>query len=173
MRNVRRLMFVSFVSFGGLPDFLIAQGAIRPADLRGTWELISSRDLKTGVTTPRNGIEWMQFTRSHWTVVSMDNGRPVVSPARYDSLSAEEKAKVDYARVFDGKGGQVFAARGGTWKLDGDKLHQTAVMAIYAPIVGVDRILKVRRWTGRTLVVQTPFVGSPELMVELTYRRID
>ena len=173
MRKLRCLIVASCAAFFAISHVLTAQAVQRAADLRGTWELVSLKDLKTGAVNPLNRTEWMQFTSSHWAVISMDKGRKLVTPAQYDSLSAEDKVKADYARVFDGAGGQVFAARAGTWKLAGDQLHQTASMAIYAPLIGVDRILKIINLGKTRLVLQAPNVGSTDLVAELTYRRID
>ena len=157
----------------GLVGLLAAQSAPRSADLRGTWELVSIRDLKTGTVTPAPRTEWMQFTRTHFSVTAMSPGRRTVTPARYDSLSSEERIKVDYSRVFDDKGNQVFAARAGTWRLVGSQLHQTASMAIFAPIIGIDRSLKITRLGKTSLMVQAPSFTSPDLTTEMTYRRID
>ncbi len=152
---------------------LPAQNTPRPADLRGTWELVSSKDLKTGTVTPAQRTEWIQFTRTHFSVTAMSAGRKSVPPAQYDSLSPEERIKVDYSRVFDEKGNQVFAARAGTWRLVGNELHQTASMAIYAPLIGVDRSAKITKLSKTTLVVAGASLGSPDVITELTYRRID
>ena len=166
-----RLLLVacSLASAGALK----AQRTPRSVDLRGTWELVSSRDLKTGTVTPAERTEWMQFTRTHFSVTAMNPGRKSVTSAQYDSLSPEERVKVVYSRVFDDKGKQVFAARAGTWSLVGNQLHQIASMAIYAPIIGVDRGLKITRLNKTSLVLELPSFTSPDLRTELTYRRID
>jgi hypothetical protein len=164
-------MIVSCAVFFAAPVVLGAQKAPKTADLRGTWQLVSFRDPKTGKVAPRNGTEWMQLTKSHFTVVGMDNGRPETSAAKYDSLSAVDKIKTDHDRVFKDDGSQVYVARGGTWKLVGDELHETPVMAIYSPIIGTDQVLKIVRLDSRNLVVQvTPRSGNA---YEVTYRRID
>jgi hypothetical protein len=155
------------------PIFLGAQKAPKAEDVRGTWQLVVIKNLKTGAVSQRNGTEWMQFTKSHFTVVGMNDGRPSVSAAKYDSLSAADKVSADYARVFDGKGGQVFIARGGTWRLAGNVLHETPVMAIYAPRIGVDEALKIVRLDNRNLVVQVDRRPPTTDPYELTYRRID
>ncbi|HYU51338.1 MAG TPA: hypothetical protein VEK37_00265 [Gemmatimonadaceae bacterium] len=157
----------------GLVGILAAQGTPRSADLRGTWELVSTKDLKSGTVTPAPRTEWMQFTRTHFSVTAMSPGRKTVASAQYDSLSPEGKVKVDYSRVFDDKGNQVFAARAGTWRLVGNQLHQTASMAIFAQIIGIDRSLKITKLSKTSLVVEAPGFTSPDLLTELTYRRID
>jgi hypothetical protein len=155
------------------PILLGAQKAPKAEDLPGTWQLVVIKNLKTGEVTQRNGTEWMQFTKSHFTVVGMDNGRPAVSEAKYDSLPAADKLNVDRARVFKDNGDQVFVARGGMWRLAGTVLHETPVMAIYAPIIGVDQALKIVRLDSRNLVVQIDRRQPPTGAYQLTYRRID
>jgi hypothetical protein len=164
---------VSFAALFSTPLLLIAQKSPKAEDLQGTWQLVTIKNVKTGEVTQRNGIEWMQFTKSRFTVVGMDNGRPSVSAAKYDSLSAADKIAADHARVFKDNGDQVFFARGGTWRLSGNALHETPVMAIYAPIIGVDLALKIVRLDNRNLVVEaTPRARATDLY-QLTYRRID
>jgi hypothetical protein len=164
---------VSSAALFATPILLGAQKTPKAEDLLGTWQLVVIKNLKTGAVTPRNGIEWMQFTKSRFTVVGMDNGRPAVSEAKYDSLSAPDKIITDHARVFKDNGDQVFVARGGTWRLSGNVLHETPAMAIYAPIIGVDQALKIVRLDNRNLVVQTGQRRGSTDAYELTYRRID
>lgn len=162
---------VGYAALFATPLVLGAQKAPKAADLRGTWQMVSFRNPKTGEVSPRDGTEWMQFTKSHFTVVGMDNGRPATSEAKYDSLSATDKIKTDHDRVFRDNGSQVFVARGGSWKLTGNELHETPVMAIYSPIIGTDQVLKIIRLNNRNLVVQiTPSSGNA---YEVTYRRVD
>jgi hypothetical protein len=155
------------------PILLGAQKAPKAEDLRGTWQLVVIKNLKTGAVTQRNGTEWMQFTKSHFSVVGADNDRPKVNDVRYDSLPAADKIHADYSRVFKDNGDQVFVARAGTWRLSGSTLHETPVMAIYAPIIGVDLPLKIVRLDNRNLVVQNANRPRTTDVYELTYRRID
>jgi hypothetical protein len=164
---------VSCAALFAIPGFLGGQKAPKDEDLLGTWQLVVIKNLKTGEVTQRNGTEWMQFTKSHFTVVGMDSGRPSVSEAKYDSLSAADKVNADYARVFNGKGAQVFVARGGTWRLVGNVLHETPVMAIYAPRIGLDDALKIVRLDNRNLVIRNARRPRTTDTYELTYRRID
>ena len=152
---------------------LAAQQPPSAANLVGTWELVALKNVKTGKTERIEGTTWMQFTKSHWTVLSMDAGRKVISNADFDKLSPEAKVKTNYARIWDEKNDQVFAARGGTYTLTGDRLHQPATMAIYTHIIGVDRVLRISRLDKTTLVAQTEYPDDPDAHVELTYRRID
>ena len=173
MTKTHRVLVASCAALFATPMLLTAQKAPKAADLRGTWQLVSSKDLKTGQIYPRNGTEWMQITKSHFTVVGMDDGRPATSAAKYDSLSAADKIKTDHDRVFKDDGSQVFVARGGTWRLVGNELHETPVMAIYSPIIGADLLLKIIRLDGNSLVVQTIPPATTGTVYEATYRRVD
>ena len=173
MTRTQRAMAVSCAALFATPILVGAQKAPKAADLRGTWQLVSSKDVKTGQVYPRDGTEWMQLTKSHFTVVGMDNGRPATSAAKYDSLSAADKFKTDHDRVFRDDGGQVFVARGGTWKLVGNDLHETPVMAIYSPIIGTDQVLTIVRLDGKNLVVRLTPPATTGTVYEATYRRVD
>jgi hypothetical protein len=173
MTRTHRIMAVSGAALFAIPMLLGAQKAPKAEDLRGTWELVSSKDLTTGKVYPRDGTEWMQLSKSRFTVVGMDNGRPATSAAKYDSLSAADKIKTDHDRVFADDGSQLFVARGGTWKLVGNELHETPVMANYSPIIGADLVLKIVRLDGKNLVVQAIPIRTTGTVYEVTYRRLD
>jgi hypothetical protein len=173
MTRTRLIKSVSCAAVLAIPLSLGAQKAPKASDLRGTWQVVSFKNLKTGEVTQRDGTEWMQLTKSHFTVVGMNNGRPAFNEARYDSLSAADKIKTDHDRVFRDDGSQIFVARGGTWRLVGNELHETPVMAIYAPIIGTDQVLKIIRLDGRNLVVQLIPPATTGTVYEATYRRVD
>lgn len=103
----------------------------------------------------------------------MSSGRKVIPTAEFDKLPPDAKVKTNYARVWNEKNEQIFAARGGTYRLIGDKLHQPATVALYTNIIGVDRVLKITRLDKTILVVQTEWPDSPTTTNELTYRRLD
>jgi hypothetical protein len=152
---------------------LAGQQAPSAADLAGTWELVTIKDMKTGKITRNSGTAWMQFTKSHWTVLDMDAGRKAMSVADFNKLSPDAKMKANYARIWNNNNEQVFAARGGTYTLTGDRLHHPATIAIYGNIIGVDRVLKINRLDKTAFVAQTEYPDDPEANVEFTYRRID
>src|SRR6266516_3101161 len=140
-------------------NFAIAQVAVKADDLIGTWELVSNKDLKTGaaVSGPEGAstaIQWMQFTRSHWMVVAMERGRSVTNPADFAQLSPEEKVKTNYARVWNEKNQQIFAANGGTYTVEGDTIHQKPTIALSTSFIGVDRVLKITHLDKSTMVAQ-------------------
>ena len=69
----------------------------------GPWELVSTKNVKTGVVTPSPGTQWLQFTRSHWMFLNMVAGRKPVTTEEFNKLSPEEQVKTNYARVWNGK----------------------------------------------------------------------
>jgi hypothetical protein len=160
-------------------NFATAQVAVKADDLIGTWELVSTKDLKTGAAVyglndASTGIQWMQFTRSHWTVVAMGRGRSVTNPDDFAKLSPEEKIKTNYARVWNEKNEQIFAARGGTYSLEGDKIHQKLTIALNTAIIGAEDVLKIIRLDKSTMIFHLGFpLPNPTTTREFTYRRIE
>jgi hypothetical protein len=151
-----------------------AQGSPKVEDLMGTWELVSTKNAKTGVVTQSPRKTWMFITRSHWAVFGMSPGRKVIPQAEYDKLSPEGKIKADYSRVWDDKGEQVYLSRTGTYTLKGDRFHHPVVMATYTQLIGVDRVLRIIKLDKNNLVVVTEFPDQPtNTGNEQTYRRLD
>ena len=160
-------------------NFATAQVAVKADDLIGTWELVSTKDLKTGAAVygledASTGIQWMQFTRSHWMVVAMERGRRVTNPADFSKLSPEEKVKTNYARVWNEKNEQLFGANGGTYSVEGDTIHEKPTMALYTGLIGADRVLKITRLDKSTMGAEIGWPPvNPTTTRELTYRRIE
>jgi hypothetical protein len=156
-----------------------AQVTVKAEDLIGVWEVVSAKDLKTGDAVPglfdaNTARQWIQFTRSHWTVLAMQRGRSVVSPTDFAQLSPEEKVKTNYARVWNEKNQQIFAARGGTYRLDGDKLHKKPAIALAPAIIDVDYVLKIIRLDKSTMFIQREWdILNSTTTIEATYRRIE
>src|SRR5215510_2802508 len=108
---------------------------VKVDDLIGTWELVSTKDLKTGeaisgVNDASTGIACEQFTRSHYMVIGMTRDRSVISPADFAKLSPEEQVKTNYARVWNEKNEPIFAANGGTYTVEGDEIHKKLTIAL-------------------------------------------
>ena len=160
-------------------NFATAQVAVKADDLIGTWEVVSTKDLKTGaavygLSDASTGIQWMQFTRSHYMGVAMERGRSVMNPADFAKLSPEEKVKTNYARVWNEKNEQIVTAGGGTYSVAGDKIHRTTTMAINTSVIGFDRVMKITRLDKSTMIVQEEYpVLNPTTTREVTFRRIE
>lgn len=156
-----------------------ASHAVPPAydagSLVGVWEMQTGKDLKTGQSfTKSDATWWFQFSKSHWMALQMARERKAPVPeAEFRKLSSEEKMKASHARIWGDDGQQLFAARGGTYSLKGDELHQTATLAIYSEIIGIDRVLKIVRLEKDTLVVRTEFADLPDVQQEWSFSRIE
>src|SRR5215475_4352191 len=88
---MKRIVCLVLLLMVSLP--LAAQQAPNAANLVGTWELVALRDVKNGKTERIEGTTWMQFTKSHWTLLSMDAGRKVISYAVFCLKKKKENAK--------------------------------------------------------------------------------
>ena len=156
-----------------------AQVVVQVEDLIGTWELVSTKDLNTGaavygIEDASTGIQWLQLTRSHYMVIGMTRDRSVISPADFAKLSPEEKVKINYARVWNEKNAQLFGANGGTYRVEGDTIHEKPTMALYTGLIGTDRVLKITRLDKSTMIVQEEYpVLNPTTTREVTFRRIE
>jgi len=164
-----------FASFTLTAASHAAPAAVDPTMLVGVWEMQTGKDLKTGQSFgKKEALWWFQFSRSHWMALQMATERKAPMPeAEFSKLSAEAKMKASNARIWGDQGQQLFAARGGTYSVEGDKLHQTATIAMYAEIIGVDRILRIVRLEKDTLVVRTEFADMPDMKQEWSFSRIE
>ncbi|MFL5463658.1 MAG: hypothetical protein ACJ8AC_06460 [Gemmatimonadaceae bacterium] len=175
MTGYRRWLTASFTVVASLMPFAThAQKAIKPSDLAGTWEEIASKNLKTGAvdSLASHGVNWVQFTRSRWMAIEMENGRKATSAADFRNLSPQEKINVNYAKVWDDKNTQIFAARGGTYKLAGNVMHTTRSVALQPATVGLNETFTVVRFDRNTLVLRTPPDGEG-IAYEVTLRRLE
>src|SRR5712671_6377219 len=105
-------VFLAFTLWTGI-NCATAQVVVKAEDLMGTWELVSTKDLKTGeaiygYSDASTGLQVEQYTRSHYMVIAMTRDRSVISPADFAKLSPEEQVKTNYARVWNEKNKQIF-----------------------------------------------------------------
>jgi hypothetical protein len=90
MTGYRRWFIASFAIITSLmPSATHAQKAIKASDLAGTWEEVAWKNLKTGTVDSllSHGVNWVQFTNSHWMAIEMENARKAVSAADFAALS--------------------------------------------------------------------------------------
>ena len=179
MTNARGFIAAVLLAFLTAVNFATAQVVVQVEDLIGTWELVSTKDLKTGaavygIEDASTGMQWLQFTRSHYMLIGMTRDRSVISPADFAKLSPEEKVKTNYARVWNEKNEQLFGANGGTYSVEGDTIHEKPTMALYTGLIGTDRVLKITRLDTSTMVAQLAWPPvNPTTTRELTYHRIE
>ncbi len=171
MMNVRLIIAAVLITVSLSTGIKVAtaQVVLKPEDLMGTWELVSTKDLNTGEAVlgmydARTGIQWMQFTRSHWTVLAMVRGR---------DRDYSTDFKTNYSLVWDKKNEQVFMARGGTYSVRGDTIHQKPTIALYTEIIGEVFVLKVTHLDKSTMVTQMEWPQRRGTSIESTFRRIE
>ena len=175
MPGYRRWLTASFAITASLmPSLTHAQNTIKPSDLAGTWEEVTSKNLKTGAvdSLASHGVNWVQFTNSHWMTIEMENGRKAVSAADFGKLSPQEQIKVNYAKVWDDKNAQIFAARGGTYRLEGNVLHTTRSIALQPTTIGQTETGTVVRFDRNTITFRSKTDGDG-VAYEVTLRRLE
>jgi hypothetical protein len=102
----------------------------------------------------------------------MENDRKVVPAAEFARLSVQEQMKVNYAKVWDKKDRQVFAARAGTYRLEGNVIYTTRLIALQPDLVGLNESLTILHFDRKTIVWRTA-PNSAGVAREVTLRRID
>ena len=175
MTAYRRWLTASFAIIASLmPSATHAQRAIKPSDLAGTWEEVASKNLKTGTVDSlvTHGVNWVQYTNSHWMIIEMENGRNAVSAADFGKLSPQEQVKANYAKVWNDKNAQIFAARAGTYKLKGNVMHTTRLIALQPSGVGLNETVTVARFDRNTITFHTAPDGDG-VAYEVTLRRLE
>lgn len=157
-----------------MPMAARAQNTIKPSDLAGTWEEVATKNLKTGTvdSVVNHGVNWIQYTSSRWMVIEMENGRKGVPTADLAKLSPQEQIKVNYSKVWDDKNTQIFAARAGTYRLEGNVMHTTRAIALQPTAVGLNETFTVVRFDHNTITFRTA-PGSDGVAYETTVRRLD
>jgi hypothetical protein len=102
----------------------------------------------------------------------MENGRKVVSEADFGSLPPQEQMKVNYAKVWNDKSEQIFAARAGTYRLEGNVMHTTRSIALQPASIGVNEGFTVVRFDRNTITFRSA-PGSDGVAYEVILRRLD
>jgi hypothetical protein len=173
MRVSARMALVLLpLSLGGARTH--GQSRSAAVDIQGTWQLQSSKNLKTGaVTRYDDRTFWLQFTKSHWMLTSMVNDRPKFRDADLAKLSAEDLMKKQYSLVWNGKGEQIVAARGGTYTVTGKVVHAKRLFALIHSSVGNTDVLTIDRLNNNSLVYTIPPGVQGADGAEITARRID
>jgi hypothetical protein len=157
-----------------LPGLAQAQVAPRAADLVGTWEATVSRNLSTAATdsVARHAVHWLQFSREHWTIIEMKRDRAVLSRTAQATLPPAEQHRANYAKVWNEQHEQVFAARGGRYRVDDGAVYLATAVALQPRNVGRTDTLAVVRLSGTQLVLRAGPDGEGNRW-EYWYRRID
>jgi hypothetical protein len=147
--------------------------AIRADDLVGTWELVSVKDLKTGVVDQVGTHQrlWLQLTKSHWTYLWMDLDRKVVTPEELQRLPPDRQVQENYTKVWDADGRHRFWGAGGKYRIEGNRFVYTNDVSIEPYMLtrtGVEVVARV----DATTYVRHSVNQQGEVVRESVFRRI-
>ena len=151
------------------------QGDIDPADLRGNWQITSTRNLATGEVDEvwQHRTAWFHVTDTHWTYVWMKKGRPVVTPGELGRMAPEQRVTTRYAQIWDDRHEPVFWASGGTYSIvDSMFVVGPRVLSIEPFWIGVEGEEPITRLDREAYVYLSP-PRADGTVIETTHRRID
>ncbi len=151
------------------------QGDIDPADLRGNWQITSTRNLATGEVDQvwEHRTAWFHVTDTHWTYVWMKKGRPVVTPGELGRMAPEARVSTRYAQIWDDRNEPVFWASGGTYSIvDSMFVVGPRVLSIEPHWIGVEGEEPITRLDRDAYVYLSP-PRADGTVIETTHRRID
>ena len=151
------------------------QGNINPADLRGNWQVMTSKHTQTGEVenVAQHRTVWFHVTDTHWTYVWMKKGRGVVTAAEFAALSPREQARERYAKIWDESHQPVFWASAGTYRIeDGNFIVEPRVMSIEPWMVGVEGVEGIAQLNETTYIYRSE-PSSDGGVREVSHRRID
>src|SRR5687768_11109128 len=113
-----------------VPAETVAQ--VDAAKLRGTWQVVSVRNLRTGAvdTISKRRLVLTRYTDRYWTYTYMDLVRPTVTPDEFRKLTGAERVRADYGTVWDDAGVMRYWAAGGNYWLVGADRHYTNLVSI-------------------------------------------
>ena len=170
---VRKFTHRRLDTMGVLPT--TRQGEMDPADLRGNWQVMSTRHTGTGEVqqVAPTRTNWFHVTDTHWTYIWMDKGRDVVTPEQLDQMAPEERIAVQYAKIWNERHRPVFWASGGTYRIE----NQVFVvgprdMSIEPWMIGVEGEEPISR-LDRTAYVYLSPPRADGSVTETTHRRLD
>ena len=158
--------------------FLVAvpvatEAPIKPNDLVGTWDWVARKNLLTNAidSVRESRLIWLQFTALHWMQIEMHNDRKVVPEAEFAKLSRSEQVKANYAMIWDDEGNIQFAAKAGTYRLDGNVLYFNRVMGLYPISVGLQEMFTIAHLDRNTMIMRTTPIDG--VVWERTFRRLE
>lgn len=134
-----------------------ARAQIDASKLRGAWQVISVKNLRTGAvdTIANRRLIWTQYGYRYWTYMYMDLDRAVTQPADLARLPAAERVNVDYAKIWNDAGQMRFWAAGGLYWLVGEDRHYTNFVSIEPYQVNLGNIEKVVQLDDSTYVYRS------------------
>ncbi|MBI4500947.1 MAG: hypothetical protein HY700_07280 [Gemmatimonadetes bacterium] len=160
--NLPALMLVVSVL---APAGLAAQARINPDDLIGTWQLMTRKNLRTGVvdSIAKRRLMWEGYTRNTYHLYEMDLN-PTPRREELRSLPPLERQK----RFLEAA---HFTARGGMFWMEGNVMHFKRVMSLDPNDIGTMPTSNIDSLTADYMYRHTN-PDSTGVVMENIYRRV-
>ena len=175
MRRMNRLVLGAVVMVAGASVLGVSESPMSPAaDLLGTWEEVTIKNMKTGTidTVINHRVNWSSYTRSHIFYAAMPKERERIDPADLGKLPDAEKMKVRYGWVWNEKGQGIFNSFGSSYTWSGDTLTYNMEVVRNPSDVNHPVRERVVRVDRKTLIIQTLPDANGNWREE-TWRRLD
>jgi hypothetical protein len=134
-----------------------ARAQVDAAKLRGTWQVVSVRNLRTGAvdTISKRRLVLTRYTDRYWSYTYMDLARPTTSPDSFKRLAGEDRVRADYGTVWDDAGVMRYWAAGGNYWLVGADRHYTNLVSIEPYQVGLGNVETVVQVDDHTYIYRS------------------
>jgi hypothetical protein len=151
-----------------------AGARIDPALLKGVWQIMSVKNLRTGVVDEiaRKQTMWFHVSDSVWTYIVTDKDRRNVTPAELAAMPPAARRTANYAKIWNDSAQTRFWASAGKYRLVDDKLHVTRTLSIEPYMVGFSSVETVVRLDRDTYIYHSP-PDAEGVIREYVHRRID
>lgn len=148
------------------PAELPAQSRINPADLIGTWQLMTRKNLRTGVvdSVANRRLAWEGFTQNTYHVFEMDLTPTGTTREDLKGLPQLERQKRHLEAV-------RYVARGGMYQLDGNMIRFRRVMSGDPNEIGTTPTAIVDSVTS-TYMFRRTVPDTAGVVIEQLYRRV-
>jgi hypothetical protein len=148
------------------PRVVLGQSRINPDDLIGTWQLMTRKNLRTGIvdSVANRRLAWEGFTRNTYHVFEMDL---ILSGTGREELRALPALERQH-RFLEAA---HYVARGGMYQLDGHVIHFRRVMSLDPNEIGTTPSAIVDSVTLTTMFRRTN-PDSAGVVTEQVYRRV-
>jgi hypothetical protein len=152
------------------------RGKYDPRDLVGTWQLVETRNPKTGevqqVTQARTN--WFRLSDSTWTYLTMDKGRPIVTPQELSAMSPADRMAANYAKIWNETGGNRFFGSAGTYRVKGDTItFVRRVISLEPYMVRLNETSEVITRLDREMYITRSAPDASGVVREFVSRRVD
>ena len=162
----RSCLVVAGVLAAAAPSVLAAQARINPDDLVGTWQLMTRKNLRTGVidSVANRRLAWEGFTRNTYHVFEMDLTPTGTTREQLRSLPTLERQERHLEAVH-------YVARGGMYQVEKNMIHFRRVMSLDPNEIGTTPTAIVDSVTP-TMMFRRTVPDSAGVVTEQVYRRV-